>query len=146
MRSHARAALGLPPIPLLAFDGAVAGQVHGETHPVAKLDEDVVRYCRALVRDGWSTCAGLARIFGVAQSAMWMAVHGATWNHVPGAVAYSGPWRGGSGPSRQQIRRWCPTCTAPFVAGRVDKVFCSAPCRMVAFRRRRCFRRARGER
>lgn len=104
-------------------------QVYGESHPAAKLDEDIVRYCRKTVGSGWATCALLARVFGVRQSAMWMAVHGQTWNHLPHAVPYSGPWRGGG----VRLKRWrlrrCLVCEDVFPCARDDARYCSGACR-----------------
>ena len=104
-------------------------QTHGETHPAAKLDEDIVRYCRIMVRQGDATCAGLAVIFEISQSGMWMAVHGGTWNHLPNAVPYSGPWRGGGVRLRRRRRHRCGCCGDFFPCARSDARYCSGACR-----------------
>ena len=76
-----------------------------------------------------ATCAGLAVIFEISQSGMWMAVHGGTWNHLPNAVPYSGPWRGGG----VRLKRWrlrrCLVCEDEFRCARSDARYCSGACR-----------------
>lgn len=108
-------------------------QVHGETHPSAKLTEDEVRYCRSLVRSGWANCAVLAPIFYVCVSAMWLAVHGGTWNYLPGAVKYSGPWRGGAGPRKSVKRGKCPECGRRVFSAAANAKYCSGACKVRAW-------------
>lgn len=119
-------------------------QVHGETHPAAKLDEDMVRYCRMMVRSGNANCQILATIFLVTQSAMWMAVHGASWNHLPHAVPYSGPWRGGGVRLERWRMRCCSSCDDFFLCARPDARYCSARCRQRAHYRRKLISAATG--
>lgn len=79
------------------------GQVRGETHGSAVLDDTIVGRCRKQVRAGKTTCAALARRYGVSQSAMYQAVHGYTWQHLDSKVkpvGYSGPYRGSRTPSK----------------------------------------------
>ena len=108
-------------------------QVHGETHPAAKLTEDEVRYCRMMIRRGLANCEILAAIFYVTQGAMWSAVHGRTWNCVPGAVAYTGPWRGGGVPLKRIKRGKCPECGHRVWSGQKKAKYCSGTCRARAW-------------
>jgi hypothetical protein len=60
-------------------------RVWGEEHGSAKLSESIVRRCREGVRRG-TRVTELAQRYGVSHAAMSMAISGATWGHLPGAV------------------------------------------------------------
>ena len=53
----------------------------GERNGLAKLTDAIVRTCREHYAAGTS-CASLAREFGVGKQAMWAAVTRRTWKHV----------------------------------------------------------------
>lgn len=67
-------------------------RVWGEEHGSAKLNESIVRRCRERVRRG-ARVTELAERYGVSHAAMSMAISGATWGHVPGAVRVARPAR-----------------------------------------------------
>jgi NUMOD4 motif/HNH endonuclease len=58
---------------------------HGNGQPGAKLTDAIVAECRIRHAAGESQ-GSLAREFGVTQNAMWMAIRGKTWRHVPGGL------------------------------------------------------------
>jgi hypothetical protein len=60
-------------------------RVWGEEHGAAKLSESIVRRCRERARQG-ARVTDLAQRYGVSHAAMSMAISGATWGHLPGAV------------------------------------------------------------
>lgn len=56
-------------------------RVHGSAIPWAKLNEDIVRACRARRASG-EAVSDLAREYGVERSVMRLAITGKTWKHV----------------------------------------------------------------
>jgi hypothetical protein len=60
-------------------------RVWGEDHGAAKLTESIVVRCRQRARGGASV-KELAERYGVSHGAMSMAISGATWRHLPGAI------------------------------------------------------------
>lgn len=53
----------------------------GESNPAAKLTEELVRFARKLLKDGWSQ-RRIADRLGVSQKAISWLARGVTWSHV----------------------------------------------------------------
>lgn len=81
-----RAAFTPPPPDLPSGHPAAEEHVRGSQHPLARLDESSVAEARRLKAEGWSY-PDLVRRFGVSSSALFHAISGRTWRHVPMAAA-----------------------------------------------------------
>ncbi len=66
----------------------------GRSNPRAILTEPEVIHARNLARAG-ARVRELAALFGARRSAIWLAVTGRTWAHLPGAVTELGNGRSG---------------------------------------------------
>jgi len=80
----------------------------GEAHGAARLTEARVRRLRERARrespaSGWIELAALK--LGVSPSAITMAIHGATWAHLPGAVTRDLRITGGPRSRRRSVSR-----------------------------------------
>lgn len=110
--------------------GATVTSLAGEAHPRARLTEDIVRYARKCVADGWVSVPDLAEIFGVTYHTMYAAVTGMRWAHVPGAIALEDRawWQYGC-PRPAVFPCWCKECGVRFMAKTRHARFCSGACR-----------------
>lgn len=56
---------------------------HGSRAALSKLSDDIVRECRRQYFNGEAFTTTLAKQHGVSSAAMWNAIHGKTWKHIP---------------------------------------------------------------
>lgn len=72
---------------------------HGDGHPLARLTADIVIEARQRRANGEET-VDMAREYGVKYLALYRAIHGVTWKHVPGALPKPGKRQ-----ARGEVRR-----------------------------------------